>query len=99
MAYITGRDSRQPDRNPEQGGRLGVVDDVERWLEARYLRNRLDHEYMEDEDDAQFSEALNLAKEHTAILIETYNRVRSFDGIWIENVEKKLLPGSLGLEN
>jgi len=77
--------------------RLGVVVDVERWLEARYLRNRLVHEYMED--TTQFAEALNLAKEHTAILIETYNRVRDFAGSRMEGVEKEVLPGSLDLEN
>lgn len=77
--------------------RLGVVDDVERWLEARYLRNRLVHEYMEDA--TQFAEALNLAKEHTVILIETYSRVRSFAGSRMDGVEKEALPESLDLEN
>ena len=77
--------------------RLGVVDDVERWLEARYLRNRLVHEYMVDA--TQFAEALNLAKEHAAILIETYNRVRGFAGSRMEDVEKEVLPESLDLEN
>ena len=76
--------------------RLGVVEDVERWLEARYLHNRLVHEYMEDA--IQFAEALNLAKEHTVILMETYNRVRGFAGSRMDDVEKEVLPGSLDLE-
>ena len=75
---------------------LGVVEDVERWLEARYLHNRLVHEYMEDA--IQFAEALNLAKEHTVILMETYNRVRGFAGSRMDDVEKEALPGSLDLE-
>ena len=40
--------------------RLGVVEDVAAWLEARQLRNRLVHEYMTD--PASFIEYLKLAE-------------------------------------
>lgn len=56
--------------------RLGVIEDVERWLEARKLRNRLVHEYMEDA--GQFAEDLMLAKEYSLILFDAYNRVRNY---------------------
>lgn len=75
--------------------RLGVVDDVDHWLEARNLRNRMVHEYMEEA--TQFAEALNLAKEYATILIETYNRVRNFAESRMENVESKELPDNLDL--
>jgi hypothetical protein len=77
--------------------RLGVVADVDHWFEARYLRNRLVHEYMEDA--TQFAEALNLAKEYTALLIETYNNVQSFAESRMEGVEKDDLPEMLDLGN
>jgi hypothetical protein len=54
--------------------RLGVVEDVASWLEARQLRNRLIHEYMTD--SAAFAEDLNLAETYSRMLIETYLRLR-----------------------
>lgn len=54
--------------------RLGVVEDVSAWLEARQLRNRLVHEYMTD--SAAFTEDLRLAEAYSRMLIETYRRVR-----------------------
>jgi hypothetical protein len=77
--------------------RLGVVNDVDRWLEARQLRNRMIHEYMEDA--AQFAEALILAKEYTSLLIETYNKVRSFAESRMGNVVREELPDNLELGN
>lgn len=59
-----------------RGERLGVVQDVEHWLEARNLRNRLIHEYADRAED--FAEDLNLAKEYTHVLLQTYNRVRDY---------------------
>ena len=46
--------------------KLGLVESVERWLEARALRNRLVHEYVEDE--AKFQQDLELAQEYTKML-------------------------------
>lgn len=56
--------------------RLGVIEDVGAWLEARNLRNKLVHEYMED--TGNFSEALNLAREYSLMLLRTYNHIRDF---------------------
>jgi len=56
--------------------RLGVVDNVEQWLEARNLRNRLVHEYMEDPES--FAEDLLLAREFSQMLIDTYNRMQDY---------------------
>jgi len=56
--------------------RLGVVDDVERWLQARALRKRLVHEYMADAD--AFADDLMLAKEYSHLLVESFNRLREF---------------------
>jgi len=50
--------------------KLGVLENVEHWLEARKLRNRLIHEYMENED--RFAEDLALAKEYSIMLVDTY---------------------------
>ncbi|NTV10928.1 MAG: hypothetical protein HGA47_09170 [Zoogloea sp.] len=55
--------------------RLGVIEDVTHWLEARQLRNRLVHEYMLD--SADFAGALNLARDYSRMLIDTCRRVRS----------------------
>ena len=77
--------------------RLGVVGDVDHWLEARHLRNHLVHEYMEDA--IQFAKALNLAKEYTVLLIETYNKIRDFAESRMEDVEKDDLPEILDFRN
>lgn len=55
---------------------LQVVVNVSNWLEARKLRNRLVHEYMEDPEE--FAEGLNLAGRYSLMLMDTYNRVRDF---------------------
>jgi len=55
---------------------LEVVANASSWLEARKLRNRLVHEYMEDAEE--FAEGLNLASRYSLMLMDTYNRVRDF---------------------
>jgi hypothetical protein len=54
--------------------RLGVIEDVTRWLEARQLRNRLIHEYMTD--STSFAEDLNRAEAYSRMLLKTYRRLR-----------------------
>ncbi len=56
--------------------KLGVVEDVEQWLEARKLCNRLVHEYMENPEI--FAENLCLAKEYSALLVNCYNHLRDY---------------------
>ncbi len=67
---------RSLDAHPELAERLGVVESVERWLEARKLRNRLVHEYMSAPE--AFANDLILARDYVAMLIDTFNRVREF---------------------
>ena len=55
---------------------LQVVVNAGTWLEARKLRNRLVHEYMEDPEE--FAEGLNLASQYSLMLFDTYNRVRDY---------------------
>lgn len=55
---------------------LQVAANVGNWLEARTLRSRLVHEYMEDPEE--FAEGLNLAGRYSLMLMDTYNRVRDF---------------------
>lgn len=69
--------------------RLGVMEDVERWLEARKLRNRLVHEYMEDPE--QFAEDLLLAREYSDILFDVFNRLREYAVTRME-ISENLLP-------
>lgn len=56
--------------------RLGVLESAEAWLEARQLRNRLVHEYMERPD--AFAEDLGLARSHTVMFFATFNRLREY---------------------
>jgi hypothetical protein len=56
--------------------RLGVIENTEQWLQARKLRNRLIHESMES--PSAFAADLNLAREYTAMLMETYDRLYKF---------------------
>ncbi|VAW41008.1 hypothetical protein MNBD_GAMMA01-797 [hydrothermal vent metagenome] len=69
--------------------KLGVLENVEHWLEARKLRNRLIHEYMENEES--FSEDLALAKEYSIMLITTYRRLRQY-AIERMNIDETKLP-------
>ena len=58
--------------------KLGLLASVTDWMEARYLRNRLVHEYMRDE--AEFAGALNRAAELVLLLVGTYNAVNAYAG-------------------
>ena len=58
--------------------KLGLLASVTDWMEARYLRNRLVHEYMRDE--AEFAGALNRAAELVPLLVGTYNAVNAYVG-------------------
>lgn len=54
--------------------RLGVIEDVASWLEARQLRNRLVHEYITDSDT--FAKDLQLAEAYSRMLVATLRRLR-----------------------
>ncbi|MEW6037349.1 MAG: hypothetical protein AB1648_03725 [Pseudomonadota bacterium] len=54
--------------------KLGVIESVDRWLEARQLRNRLIHEYMTDSSD--FLASLTLADNYSYLLLRTYENFR-----------------------
>lgn len=69
--------------------RLGVVEDVAVWLEARQLRNRLVHEYMTDA--ASFAGDLNLAESYSRILLQTYRRIRE-DAVQRLSIPPEQLP-------
>jgi len=56
--------------------KLGVVEDVEQWFEARKLRNRLVHEYRESPE--AFAENLECAKEYSLLLVKCYNGLRDY---------------------
>lgn len=56
--------------------RLGVVENVDIWLEARKLRNSLVHEYMED--PVAFARYLVLAKDYSFVLLKTFNLMRDY---------------------
>lgn len=73
---------------------LQVVVDVGSWLEARKLRNRLVHEYMEDPEE--FAEGLKLAGRYSLMLLDTYNRVRDF-ALQRMGLGETTLPASLDL--
>ena len=73
---------------------LQVVVDVGNWLEARKLRNRLVHEYMEDPEE--FAEGLNLASRYSLMLMDTYNRVRNFALLRMD-LSETTLPAPLDL--
>lgn len=74
--------------------KLGVVESVDRWLEARALRNRLVHEYMVRADS--FAADLLLAKEYSFVLIDSFNRLREFAAERM-GIDEVLLPGKLAI--
>ncbi len=74
--------------------RLGVLESVESWLEARNLRNRLVHEYMTDA--GEFAQNLLLARRYSLMLLETYNRLRT-DAIERLITDRSRLPEQLDL--
>ena len=73
---------------------LQVVAKVSNWLEARKLRHRLVHEYMEDPQE--FAEGLNLASRYSLMRMDTYNRVRVF-ALHRMGLGEATLPASLEL--
>ncbi len=74
--------------------KLGVVESVERWLEARALRNRLVHEYIGRADD--FAADLLLAKEYSLVLVDSFNCLRAFAAERM-GIGDALLPGKLAI--
>ena len=74
--------------------RLSVVESVENWLEARNLRNRLVHEYMNEA--GEFAQNLLLARRYSLMLLENYNRLRA-DVIERLQMDGKTLPAQLDL--
>ena len=56
--------------------KLGLLESVGDWVEARNLRNRLVHEY--PRDSAEFAGALCRARELAPLLIQTYNRINRY---------------------
>jgi len=76
--------------------KLGVVESVDRWLEARALRNRLVHEYMIQADT--FATDLLLAKEYSHVLVDSFNRLRLFATERM-GIEASLLPGKLAIQS
>jgi len=53
--------------------KLGLVDNVEHWLEARELRNKLVHEYVEHM--IEFKESLELARSFVDMLSAAHEKV------------------------
>ncbi len=74
--------------NLNRAEKLGVLDNVEEWLEARKLRNRLVHEYMQSPES--FAEDLRIAKEYCHLLVNTYNRFRDDARMRMEISEEEL---------
>lgn len=68
---------------------LGVITSVEQWLEARKLRNRLIHEYMESPE--AFAEDIQLAITFTSLLFESYQQLREY-AITHMGIESEQLP-------
>jgi hypothetical protein len=62
--------------NLNKAEKLGLLTSVVEWLDARNLRNRLIHEYMDDAEE--FSLALNRAHVAVQLLVSTYNAVNVF---------------------
>ena len=58
----------------DRAERLGWIESAERWMEARALRNRLVHEYVED--PARLADALARARELVPLLLEAAERMR-----------------------
>lgn len=77
-----------------RGERLGVVEDVEHWLEARALRNRLVHEYMDD--PRQFAADLSLAESYVDMLFTTWGRIRTYAEQRMKIPPDQLPPGLTG---
>lgn len=76
--------------NLNRAERLGVIESVEQWLEARKLRNRLVHEYMDNPES--FAEDLRLAEGYTERLLKTFNRFRDFAATRMDLIGSDLPP-------
>ena len=57
--------------NLNKAEKLGLIEDVNEWLAARSLRNRLVHEYIEDLNE--MVEALQLCKKFVSSLLQTWD--------------------------
>jgi len=56
--------------------KLGLIDSVDDWIEARNLRNRLVHEYMRDQDE--FLQALIRSKELVPTLLNAQDKLSNY---------------------
>ena len=56
--------------------KLGLLSSVDEWIEARNLRNRLIHEYMNDPEE--FSAALHRAHQLAGLLDDTYDKITGY---------------------
>jgi hypothetical protein len=56
--------------------KLGLLSSVDDWIEARNLRNRLIHEYMNDPEE--FAAALRRAGQLVELLDDTFNRITGY---------------------
>lgn len=74
--------------------KLGVIESVEQWLQARRLRNVLIHEYMVSEAD--FAVNLLQAKQYCQLFTDCFNRVRDFSEFRM-GIDKQHLPAPLTL--
>lgn len=74
--------------------KLGVIESVERWLEAGKLRNRLVHEYMVNAE--VFVEGLQLARDYSLMILDSYNRLCLFATSRM-GIKKSLIPAQLKL--
>jgi hypothetical protein len=66
--------------NLDRAERLGWLRSADRWVQARRLRNRLVHEYVDD--PAEFAAALNLANGFVDELMETR---RNLERVYLEH--------------
>ena len=57
---------------------LGLIESAARWMEARALRNRLIHEYVDD--PGELAASLRHACRHAHMLLEAYERIARFAG-------------------
>ncbi len=80
--------------NLNRAEKLGVLDNVEHWLEARKLRNRLVHEYMQSPES--FAEDLKLAKGYSNLLVNFYNRLRDY-AVTRMGIDEGILPQKVEL--
>jgi uncharacterized protein with HEPN domain len=62
--------------NLNRAERLGLLDDPDRWLTMRHLRNRLVHEYVDNMAD--LAAALNLARSMVDTLLAAVKVLRGF---------------------